>query len=144
MRQPSDSVPTDEDYRRLLEFRAGLRRFLRWSERAAAGAQLTPAVHQLLLAIRGDRAPEGPTVAALASHMVVRHHTAVGLIDRAEHAGLVIRLPDEDDRRVVHVRLTVEGATRLEALTAQHLDELRRMGTSLSALWLDLPADEAR
>src|SRR4051794_33022640 len=40
--------PTDEDYRRLLELRTGLRRFLRWSEQHARSAGLPPAQHQLL------------------------------------------------------------------------------------------------
>lgn len=41
------------DYTRLLEFRTGLRQFLRWSDRAAKEAGITPAQHQLLLAVRG-------------------------------------------------------------------------------------------
>jgi hypothetical protein len=52
--------PSDEDYRRLLELRTGLRRFLRWSEQHAQAAGLTPAQHQLLLAIRGH--PDRPWV----------------------------------------------------------------------------------
>jgi len=43
---------SDADYQQLLEFRDGLRRFLHWSEQQATGAGLTPAQHQLLLAIR--------------------------------------------------------------------------------------------
>jgi hypothetical protein len=45
--------PTDADYRHLLEFRTGLRRFLRWSEDQANAQDLTAAQHQLLLAIKG-------------------------------------------------------------------------------------------
>ena len=56
---PLTPTPTDEDYRRLLELRTGLRRFLRWSESQAEAAGLTPAQHQLLLAIRGHPDPAG-------------------------------------------------------------------------------------
>jgi hypothetical protein len=44
-------------YERLLRFRTGLRRFLRWSAEQAATAGLTPAQHQLLLAVRGHPDP---------------------------------------------------------------------------------------
>ena len=71
-------TPTDEDYRRLLELRTGLRRFLRWSEQHAEAAGLTPAQHQLLLAIRGHRDPRGPTVGDVAGYLMLRPHSAVG------------------------------------------------------------------
>src|SRR5690349_1571259 len=85
---PGLMTPTlgDDDYRRLLELRSGLRRFLRWSEQAAQSAGLTPAQHQLLLAVRGHDDPRGPTVGDVAEHLLLRHHSAVGLIDRAETA----------------------------------------------------------
>ena len=52
---------TDADYEDLLTLRTGLRRFLRWSEQQAEEAGLTPAQHQLLLAVRGHtRSAAGP------------------------------------------------------------------------------------
>src|SRR5580658_11090764 len=42
-----------EDYENLLAFRSSLRRFLHWSETQARGAGLTPAQHQLMLAVKG-------------------------------------------------------------------------------------------
>jgi hypothetical protein len=47
------------DYERLLAFRTGLRRFLAWSGQQAEAAGITPAQHQLLLAIRGHPDPRG-------------------------------------------------------------------------------------
>ncbi len=135
---PDDVVPTDEDFRRLLEFRTGLRRFLRWSEQAAIAADLSPAVHQLLLAIRGSGKPDGPTIGELAEYLVVRHHSAVEAVDRAQQSGLVEREADRDDLRVVRVRLTEDGDERLRRLTAQHLEELARLAPSFSALWAGL------
>ena len=72
----------DADYRRLLEFRTGLRRFLHWSEEQARAAGVTPAQHQLLLAIRGHDGA-GPTIGDVADYLLLRHHSAVGLVDRA-------------------------------------------------------------
>jgi DNA-binding MarR family transcriptional regulator len=127
--------PTDEDYRRLLELRTGLRRFLRWSEEQARAAGLTPAQHQLLLAIRGHADARGPTVGDVAAHLLLRHHSAVGLIDRAESAGLVARGPDPDNSSAVRLRLTEQGSRQLEALSELHLEELEHLAPTMHALW---------
>ena len=73
----------DADYEDLLTLRTGLRRFLRWSEQQAEAAGLTPAQHQLLLTIRGHPDRRGPTVGEVADYLLLRHHSAVGLVDRA-------------------------------------------------------------
>jgi DNA-binding MarR family transcriptional regulator len=128
----------DADYQRLLDLRTGLRRFLHWSEEQAEAAGLTGPQHQLLLAIRGHSDSRGPTVGEMAGYLLLRHHSAVGLVDRAEKAGLVERLPDEEDHRVVRLGLTGKGAEILRQLTAQHLDELERLGPRMRALWAGL------
>ena len=56
---------TSEDYENLLTFRTSLRRFLHWSETQARAAGLTPAQHQLLLAIKGHRGEHGPAIGAI-------------------------------------------------------------------------------
>jgi DNA-binding MarR family transcriptional regulator len=127
--------PTDDDYRRLLELRTGLRRFLHWSGGQAEAAGVTPAQHQLLLAIRGHPDGRGPTVGDVAGHLLLRHHSAVGLVDRAEAAGLVIRSPDPDNASAVRLGLTEEGARRLEALSELHLEELEHLAPTMQALW---------
>lgn len=129
---------TDEQYRQLLTFRVGLRRFLRWSEQQAEGAGITPARHQLLLAIRGFAGPGGPAIADVADSLLLRHHSVVELIDRAVAAGLVVRAPDDADHRVVRLALTDLGQERLEALSALHLEELRRLSPRLAGLWKGL------
>jgi DNA-binding MarR family transcriptional regulator len=125
----------DADYQRLLQFRTGLRRFLHWSEQQAATAGLTAAQHQLLLAIRGHADPRGPTVGEAAGYLLLRHHSAVGLVDRAAEAGLVIRHQDQDDHRVVRLRLTSRGSQLLRQLTALHLEELARLGPQMLPIW---------
>jgi DNA-binding MarR family transcriptional regulator len=129
---------SDSDYERLLGFRDGLRRFLRFSEDQAAAVGLTPAQHQLLLAIRGHQSDDEPTIGDVAEHLLLRHHSVVGLVDRAEAAGLVSRTQDDDDRRVVRLRVTQLGARRLEELSALHLEELRRLTPRLRPMWADL------
>jgi DNA-binding MarR family transcriptional regulator len=130
-----------QDYERLLAFRTGLRRFLSWSGQQAEAAGITPAQHQLLLAVRGHPDPRGPTIGEIAGYLLVRHHSAVELIDRAEAAGLVARRADSEDGRTVRVALTADGRRRLERLAAAHLEELDRMTSQLHTLWAGLEAD---
>src|SRR5665213_4394487 len=113
----------DEVYTRLLALRTGLRHFERWSETQARAAGLTPAQHQLLLAIRGHSDSRGPTVGEVADYLLLRHHSVVGLIDRADEAGLVQRSRDLTDHRVGRVHRTKEGGERGEVASAQHLQE---------------------
>jgi DNA-binding MarR family transcriptional regulator len=137
-------TPTHEDYRRLLELRTGLRRFLRWSEQQARAAGITPAHHQLMLAIRGHDDERGPTVTELAGYLLLRHHSAVGLIDRAEAAGLVARGPDPDNPSAVRLRLTEKGSDQLETLRELHLEELEHLAPTMAALWEALEDHPAR
>lgn len=140
MAEPSPPDLTDDEYRRLLEFRTGLRRFLHWSEEAAAAHGITPAQHQLLLAVRGQDDRRGPTVGELAGRLLLRPHSTVELVGRAAVAGLVERAPDADDARVVRVRLTPAGASRLSELSATHLQELDRLVPRMAQLWEGLNA----
>lgn len=129
---------SNAEYRRLLELRAGIRRFLKWSADRARDSGLTPAQHQLLLAIRGHDETAGPTISDVAAYLQLRHHSTVELIDRAETGGLVKRETDLDDARVVRLLLTDEGRRRLDELASQHLHELERLGVHMSRLWAGL------
>jgi DNA-binding MarR family transcriptional regulator len=137
-RAAPSGTPSDEDYQQLLELRAGLRRFLHWSEEQARAEGITPAQHQLLLAVRGHGDALGPTVGELADYLVIRHHSAVGLIDRAAAAGLVVRDPDPHRHGTVRVSLTDRGSEVLDALSTQHLAELTRLSPTMEALWRTL------
>jgi DNA-binding MarR family transcriptional regulator len=118
--------PSARDYEELLGFRTALRRFLRWSEDQARAVGLTPAQHQLLLAIKGHPG-EAPTVGELSDYLVSKHHSVVELIDRAVDAGLVERRRDDADHRIVHLELTALGEERIEELSRLHLEELRNL-----------------
>jgi DNA-binding MarR family transcriptional regulator len=125
---------TSEDYENLLAFRTSLRRFLHWSQTQARGAGMTPAHHQLLLAVKGHRGPKGPAIGDLAGYLLLRHHSTVELVGRAEAAGLVERWSDNDDGRIARVRLTAEGERRLDRLASAHLDELQQLAPVLDQL----------
>jgi DNA-binding MarR family transcriptional regulator len=121
------------EYEALADFRQAVREFLRFSETAAAEAGLTPRQHQALLAIRGAHGGAPLTVGELARKLYVRHHSAVGLVDRLAALGLVARRPGKPDRRRVLVALTAAGQRVLAGLSAAHREELRQLGPRLRA-----------
>jgi DNA-binding MarR family transcriptional regulator len=125
---------TGEDYQDLLAFRTRLREFLHWSAASARRAGLTPAQHQLLLAIKGHLGGAAPTVGDLAGYLLLRPHSTVELIDRAEAARLVERCGDDGDGRLTRIRLTPSGEHRLAQLAAAHLDELHSLAPILDHL----------
>jgi DNA-binding MarR family transcriptional regulator len=122
------------DFEHLLELRTGLRRFIRWSDQQAQSAGLTPAKHQLLLAVKGHPDPAGPTIGEVADYLVLRHHSAVGLIDRAVKDGLVKRNKDRA-KGVVRVTLTRAGNDKLDALAEAHLEEIAHLAPTMRTLW---------
>jgi DNA-binding MarR family transcriptional regulator len=125
--------PVDEaGYARLADLRAGIRRYLAWAELRAHEHGMTPAQVQLALAVRAHGDPAGPTLTELADTLLLRHHSVVGLVDRAELAGFVRRARDPEHQSRVHVRLTPEGAERLETLSALHLAWLAEFGPELA------------
>jgi DNA-binding MarR family transcriptional regulator len=77
-------------------------------------------------------------VGEVADYLLLRHHSAVGLIDRAVAAKLVKRVHDPEDHRVVRLQVTAPGCKRLEALSAEHLEELGRLGRTLPSAWRGL------
>ena len=117
----------EPDYRALLAFRTALRTFNRWSEAQAEAAGLTHAQHQLLLAVKGHDDPRGPTIGEVADYLLLRHHSAVELVNRAQAAGFVERVKDGNDGRVVRLRLCDSGEQAILALTQLHVDELRQL-----------------
>ena len=137
----TESPLSDRDYRALARFRHALRIFLHFSEEAARAEGLTPAQHQLLLAVRGHTGP--PSVADLAEVLQLRSNSVVGLVDRAESAGLTRSVPDPDDGRRRLVELTPAGAEVLERLSSRHRAELRGFRDEMADLLQQLDEGEA-
>ena len=119
------------EFQELAEFRFQIRRFLRFSEDQARASGIEPQQHQLLLAIKG--LPDGmkPTIGELASRMLIRHHSAVELVNRLAEFGAVERVQADEDRREVLVRLTKMGEKLLLSLSIAHHSELREHGPEL-------------
>jgi DNA-binding MarR family transcriptional regulator len=125
---------SQEDLRNLARFRHAVRRLLHASEEAAREAGLTPHQHQLLLGVAGFTGTGHATIGELAEFLQLRHHSVVGLVDRAEALKLLRRRPNPKDRRQVYVSLTAAGARKLQQLAAPHRKELNGMRRSLDIL----------
>lgn len=128
------------EYELLAGFRHALRVFLRFSEDAARAAGLTPAQHQLLLAVAGHRG--APSLSDLAENLQLRLHSVGELVGRAVDNGLIDRHVDPADNRRVLLELTERGQSLLADLTEQHRDELRRFRDQLLPVLLDLDRDD--
>ena len=122
---------SDDAYTSLAETRRLLRRIHAFSERAAEAVGLRPRQYQLLLMLRGLATDRDASVSDLAEWLQVRHHTAVGLVDRMVSRGLLERQSDPLDGRRVLVTLTDRGRMALSGLAVQHRDELRALAPSL-------------
>jgi DNA-binding MarR family transcriptional regulator len=125
---------SDAQFKQLLVLRTGLRRFVHWSEEQSRIAGITPAQHQLLLAVRGHPGDAEPTIGELAGYLLLRPHSTSELIDRAVGAGLVTRTPDAANASIVRVALTPTGEGKLQRLSAAHLEELAELAPTMRTL----------
>jgi DNA-binding MarR family transcriptional regulator len=132
---------TQQDYESLAEFRHRIRRFLRFSERAARDAGLEPRQHQLLLALKGLPPNVRPKIAEIAERLQIQHHSAVELVNRLEATGFVQRSRGSEDRREVLLQLTPRGEKVLRELALYHRSELRSQGPALLETLQELVAD---
>jgi DNA-binding MarR family transcriptional regulator len=121
------STTNREIMRDLAWFRYNLRRFLRFSEKAARECGVTPQQHQLMLGVAGFNGHGTATISELAEFLQERNNSVVGLVERAVESGLVKRAPGATDRRQVVVSLTVKGEEVLGKLTQMHHEEVRRV-----------------
>ena len=129
------------EYETLASFRYALRQFLRFSEESARALGIEPQQHQALLAVKGFPGRDRITISELAERLQIRHHSAVGLVDRLVAHGLLAREPAAADRRQVYITLTQHGEAVLEQLATAHKAELRQLGPEILAL-LDRLNDE--
>jgi DNA-binding MarR family transcriptional regulator len=126
-------LPQDA-YRRIGEFRQALREFLVFSEAGAREHGLTSQQHQALLAIKSHEGPDPMTVSELAERLLIKTHSAVGLVARLVERALVARRVSRADRRRVQLILTDEGEGVLEAITGRNLDQLEGVAETLDEL----------
>jgi DNA-binding MarR family transcriptional regulator len=121
-----------EDYRNLAEFRRQIRQFVAFSEDVARQHGIEPKQHQLLLTLKGLPENVRPTIGEIASRLFIKHHSAVELCNRLVEAGFVSRMPGEQDRREVLIRMTPAGSALLRKLSLVHRLELERSGPALA------------
>lgn len=121
----------DGEFEMLAEFRAHLRQFNHFSEQQCAALGLTSQQYQALLTIKGHPGPALITITELAQRMLIKHNSAVGMVDRLVKERLVRRRPLPEDRRCVGVELTAHGEQVFGRLVRVHRDELRRMSPGL-------------
>lgn len=131
MRTPSRAL-AKADFEQLSEFRFQMRRFERFSERAAQNEGITPLQYLLLLHVKGYPGREWATIGELAERLQAQHHGVVGLVSRCEAIGLVKRKSSEVDRRQVEVHLLKPGETILARLAALHRAELTSLHGTFS------------
>jgi DNA-binding MarR family transcriptional regulator len=122
-----DLKPEQEMIRDLALLRYNLRRFLRFSEKAARACGVTPQQHQLMLGIAGFIPGPTATISELAEFLQERNNSVVGLVERAAQSGLVRRQNGATDRRQVVVSLTPRGREILAQLSVLHHQEVQRI-----------------
>jgi DNA-binding MarR family transcriptional regulator len=122
------------EYALLATFRYALREFANFSESAAARVGLTAQYYQALLVVRGCPEECRITINDLAQQLLIRHNSAVGLVNRLDKRGLLARERSPLDKRKVYLRLTVSGERVLKRLASVHREELQRIGPQLKQL----------
>lgn len=115
----------------LADFRYELRRFLHFSERAAVEVGLHPQQHQLLLQVAGAPIGTVVTIAYAAERLGLKHNSAVELVDRSVHEGLLARKADTEDKRRAILHVTHKGRQLLNRLSSDHARELNELGPGL-------------
>jgi DNA-binding MarR family transcriptional regulator len=125
MVRSGDAAISKKAFEQLSEFRYQMRRFERFSERAARSFGVTPLQYLMLLHIKGYPGREYAKVGELAERLQAQPHGVVALVTRCEARGLVHRQPSEHDGREVEVHLLQKGERLLVKLAALHRAELK-------------------
>lgn len=129
--RPHTATISKRAIEQLSEFRYQLRRFERFSERAARAHGVTPLQYLMLLHIKGYPGREYANVGELAERLQAQPHSVVALINRCAKRGLVCRRPSPRDGREVEVHLLKSGEHLLSKLAALHRSELKSMRSIL-------------
>lgn len=128
--QAESSLSRDQ-FQRLAEFRFQLRRFLHFSHAAAERTGVRPQQYQLLLCVQGMPDELDATIATVAGRMMLKHNSAVELVDRTIEQGLLRRVSDPTDHRRILLKVTAQGEHVMASLAEYHLEELEQAGPEL-------------
>ena len=119
------------DYQSLGDFRRAIRDFLAFSEESAREHGVTAQQHQALLAIKAHVGPEPMSIGELADSLLIKNHSAVGLVARLVERGLVRRRSSDADRRRVLLTLEPHGDEVLARISQNNLGKLAGAARSL-------------
>lgn len=122
------------DYVALGRFRRALREFLAFSEAGAEAHGITSQQHQALLAIRSYPGPDAISIGELADCLMIKNHSAIGLVARLAERDLVARRPSAEDRRRVLLTLRPQGEQVLEAISRRNLRQLNETAEILGGI----------
>ena len=132
----SDIEPdlTARDYQALGAFRRAIREFLAFSEAGAREHGLTTQQHQALLTIKCHTESEPISIGELAASLLIKNHSAVGLVERLVERDLVSRRPFETDRRRVALALRPRGEEVIAAISRRNLAQLSQAADIMTGL----------
>jgi DNA-binding MarR family transcriptional regulator len=116
------------------------------AERLLKAAGLTGAQYNVLRILRGAE-PEGLPCRGIGDRMISHDPDMTRLLDRMEKRGLIIRVRQTDDRRVVKTRITPQALSLLKTLDQPvrdlHKRQFRHMSAARLKIFFDL-LEEAR
>jgi DNA-binding MarR family transcriptional regulator len=131
---PRNETMRKKDYEALAVFRYALRKFFKFSEEAARQAGLSMRQYQALLTICGFPAREQITMGEMAEWLQIKHHSAVGLVDRLESQKLVFRQRSKEDKRRVFICTTNKGKRILEKLAWLNKQQLKKLRPAIQQM----------
>jgi DNA-binding MarR family transcriptional regulator len=89
--------------------------------------------HDILATLRRSGPPYRLRPTELTGATMLTSSGTTKRLDKLEQAGLIARAPDPDDRRGTLISLTDDGRKVIDATTAAHLENERRILAGLSA-----------
>lgn len=114
----------------MITYRAIIREAFSKTEDGARKLGIHPNQYQLLLAIDYLSDLGDVHVQSVAKFMSIQHHSAVGLVNRSIHQGLVEKRRCNKNRRFVILTITEKGRSVIESLEPLRIQEenaLRRV-----------------
>ena len=140
--RPRDAAPPELETRLTDDHHDSLRwwlRLLTWSNliqlrvRKAMAARFKTTLPRFDLMAQLERAPDGLQMGELSRRMLVTGGNVTGIADQLEHAGLVVRAADPNDRRAYRIKLTREGRQVFAQMAIEHERWIVAMFEGMSA-----------
>ena len=127
---PQIDLPTEGIVQRIQKLAWRLNRSL---NETAAEYGLSHADWSLLGSLRASGAPYRQAAGKLAEHVSITPGAMTSRLDKLEARGLVRRVPDADDRRVLQIELTDEGDRIWTEAVAVQAEKERLIAAALDA-----------